>query len=174
MKEIWKDIPDFVGIYQVSNFGNVRSLDRIEKWMQFIRPRRGRNLKPYIDKYGYPTVVLKGRRFTIHRIVAKVFLTGSGNQVNHKNGIKTDNRPENLEYCTAAHNVKHSWDSGLCKKQLGRLHHHSKPVVAIKDVSIIEFECIRECAEYIGVSITSVFSAAKRNGKSGGFSIYYL
>lgn len=174
--EIWEDISGFEGVYQVSSLGRVRSLDRIEKWAGFTRSRKGRILKPSIDKYGYPTVVLKSVRFTVHRLVALTFLKNTSNlpQVNHKNGIKTDNRPGNLEFCSASHNVQHSWESGLCNRQTGKLHHHSRPVVAIKDVAILEFDCIRECADYIGVSVAAVFGAAKWGGRSGGFSIYYL
>jgi hypothetical protein len=179
MEEIWEDIDGYIGMYQVSNLGQVRSLDRIENWMGFGRPRVGRIMKNRMDRYGYATVILskdsKAKHFTVHRLVATHFLSNPNSfpQINHKDGIKTNNSPENLEYCDASTNVQHSWDTGLSKKQIGVSHHHSTPVIAIKETAILEFECLRECADYIGVSITSVWGAAKRGGKSGGFLIYY-
>lgn len=99
--EIWKDIPEYSG-YQISSLGNVRS-NKYGDW---------RWLKPALDGAGYSIVYLrkdkKSTRFHVHRLVAQVFVNGNGSDVNHKNGTKTDNRADNLEWCSRSENVKHA------------------------------------------------------------------
>ena len=115
MEEIWKDVQGFEGRYQVSNLGRVRSLDRlIETEHPYVR--KGEMLKPSMNKgKGYLRVSFSdGHRnythYEVHRLVALHFVTGykEGLVVNHKNEIKTDNRAENLEWCTQGYNLKYS------------------------------------------------------------------
>jgi len=117
-KEIWKDIPNYEGMYQVSNLGRVKSL----------KFGKERTLKPGLDGSGYCHIVLcKGgvqKDKYIHRLVLLTFVGESELQVNHKNGVKTDNRLENLEYCTQSENNQHAYDTGLRAK--GENHHKSK------------------------------------------------
>lgn len=113
--EIWKDIQGFEGRYQVSNMGRVRSLDRlIENPHPYIR--KGEMLNPSMNsKKGYLRISLSdGHRnythYEVHRLVALHFVTGykPGLVVNHKNEIKTDNRAENLEWCSYQYNLNYS------------------------------------------------------------------
>ena len=112
--EVWKDIPGYEGKYQVSNLGNVKSLN-------YNRQRIEKVLKPYMSKKGYALVRLwhksQGEGFLVHRIVAELFVSNPYDkaEVNHINGIKTDNRAENLEWCTRSENESHAWRTGLGK-----------------------------------------------------------
>ena len=121
--EVFKDIAEFTGLYQVSDHGNVKSLIGEDKII----------LKPSINPGGYYNVVLKGRKTRrIHRLVALAFIPNPNNlpEVNHKDGIKTNNKLNNLEWTTSSKNQKHSYRLGLSKplprSQLATLA--SKPV----------------------------------------------
>ena len=72
-------------------------------------------LVPKIDKFGYLQITIKEKCYRVHRLVAKTYLHNYRNLdvVNHKNGIKIDNRLENLEWVSQKENVKHSWETGL-------------------------------------------------------------
>lgn len=103
--EIWKDVPGFENMYQVSNLGDVR------------RITHGYNvLKPDIIRGGYHRVTLSKNniqtRFIVHILVARLFVHNPDPEnkkfVNHKKGIKTDNRHTELEWCTSSENEKHS------------------------------------------------------------------
>lgn len=113
MEEIWKDVVGWEGIYQVSNLGHVRSLDRmVRRSVNGDKFVKGVLLKPRKDKDGYMTVHLRetsnkrNRLVKVHRLVAGAFIKNSGGkeQVDHINGVRSDNRVDNLRYCTAKEN----------------------------------------------------------------------
>ena len=131
-KEIWKDIPEYDGLYRVSNLGRVKSL----------KFGRDKMLKPQESKCGYMHVILyKGggvKYFLVHRIVMIVFVGESDLQVNHINGIKADNKLENLEYCTRSENMIHAYNIGLKKGLKGEKHGQSK--LTEIEVKMIKYE----------------------------------
>lgn len=105
-KEEWKDVPRFEGLYEASRNGEIKSKKR------YGTP--GGILKQYVDRKGYLKVVLYKNNIphymTVHQIVAQTFIPNPENKetVNHINNIKTDNRVENLEWCTIKENLMHS------------------------------------------------------------------
>lgn len=112
MSEEWRDIKNYEGMYQVSNMGRVKSLERkVPHKGGGERTVKERILKPGIDTHGYMSVVLcidgKKRTLVVHRLVCEAFhekLEGK-QEVNHINEDKTDNRSCNLEWCSRRENV---------------------------------------------------------------------
>ena len=109
MEEIWRDIEGYEGLYQVSNFGRVKTF----KWGNKKIMRMG------TTNFGYHSVQITkdgiGKHFPVHRLVALNFIPNPENKrcVNHIDGNKTNNKLENLEWCTYSENNKHAYKLGL-------------------------------------------------------------
>lgn len=140
MKEIWKDIEDYEGLYQVSNLGRVKSLDRKVNHIFGERIVKGIILK-HSETTNYNAVMLNKegivRKVNIHRLVAKSFIANPQNKatVNHIDGNKRNNRVDNLEWVTQSENVKHSYAMGLANID-GENHPSNKLTEA--DVRVIK------------------------------------
>lgn len=125
--EIWKSIKNYEKQYEISNFGNVRSIDRyiINNGTKVLL--RGKTKLPKKNGIGYLHVTLyknsKGKNFYIHRLVAEYFIPNNNlfYEVNHKNGNKANNFYWNLEWSTRKKNFKHAVKKYLiCRDIRGR------------------------------------------------------
>lgn len=112
--EVWKDIYfvendiiwDYRGLYQVSNYGNVKSLERYKKNHNKLILVEERIMKPFKNGDRYYRVSLNGKKFLVHRLVAHMFVDGyfDGAEVDHIDTNIFNNRVENLKWCTAKEN----------------------------------------------------------------------
>ena len=161
MVEIFKDIKDYEGLYQVSNFGRVKSLNYMHTGKEHI-------LKLNKTKFGYLLVCLykdgKKKWFAVHRLVASTFIENPENLpcVNHRNEIKSDNRVENLEYCTTAYN--NSFGTRLKRAS----EHKCKKVLQYTKSGefIREWKSIIEVNKELGYSTGNISSCCLKKLKS--------
>lgn len=126
MNEVWKPVQGYEGIYEVSNLGRVRSLDRVaENRWGTTRPIPGTMRTIAVKREGYCFVNLfrksKGQPMYVHRLVALAFLPNPDNlpQVNHKDGDKSNNALTNLEWCTGSDNCYHAIHEGIYQQARG-------------------------------------------------------
>lgn len=138
--EFWEEIPNTSGRYQVNDSGEIMSF-------QPGKPPVKKMVR--VDRGGYHTVRLsvkgKQKTFFVHRIVAEVFLDVEIGkyEVNHINGIKTDNRVKNLAWSTHSENMQHAFDTGLCVPN-GKF--------VIDDLHEMRYNSVREAADAYGIN----------------------
>lgn len=120
MQEIWKDIKNYEGLYQISNLGRVKSLKTwIRQYNNYVEKER--LLKPCVNSVGYYIVVLykdkHKKTFSLHRLIAQAFIPNPNNypQINHIDGNKKNFNINNLEWCTQSYNMIHAFKNGLEK-----------------------------------------------------------
>lgn len=186
INEIWKDMPEWCGYYQVSNLGKVRSLTR----KTASRPANGKALKEFYSTNGYLMVCFskesKLKRFLIHRLVAICFLENKNNYpvVNHKNGNKLDNRADNLEWCTTSQNAMHAYKTGLRvikESEIKRLIEWNKTDHGVKisqytkgGEHLGDFISIAEAARQARVNYNALFSCVRGRSKTCGGFVFKL
>jgi hypothetical protein len=156
--EMWKDIDGFDGAYQVSSLGRVKRI---------YKTRECKILMPWLTNNGYLQIGFGSRRrSSVHRLVAEAFceMEPGCTIVNHINGIKTDNRADNLEWVTASKNNKHSF------YVLGNKARNSKPVECIEtgEVFVSISEAARQKNTNSGI-ISNCCNGTHKSKTAGGF-----
>ena len=175
MEEIWKDIPKYEGYYQISNKGQVRSVTRFvfrgesKNGVAINQRVDGRPLSVNKTKNGYLTVVLNKdghqKRMLVHRIVAMSFIPNPLGlpEINHKDGNRTNDKVDNLEWCNRSGNILHA------SRILHTLTYHGKSVRCVETGEV--FPSIRKAAVHYGVADTNIRSAiiGMRQHKCAGY-----
>lgn len=192
--EEWKDIKDFEGLYQVSNYGRVKRLQKVLK--SYILYHDTNVLKPKICKLFlkhnlyYGVVLTKnGKKYNkqVHRLVAEAFISNPENKysVNHINPVVNnfcDNRVFNLQWATSSENTQHMLKLNRGKngseKRIyakGKTHVGSKPILKLdSNEKIVEkYDCIRECLETFKYSKSYFYKILKNNESVGGYKYVY-
>jgi hypothetical protein len=173
-KEKWVFVKGYEKMYKVSDLGNVMSF-KSGNW---------KLMKPTKDTSGYRHIHLcrngEAKQYLLHRLVAIYFLPNRKHlpEVNHKKGIKADNRASQLEWVTISQNKIHAYrilgvkSNGGCHGKYGALHHNSKAVRQVDKISgivIKKYGGILEAARLLGLSRQSIALAAcgKQNSYAG-------
>ena len=182
--EIWKDIEGYERLYQVSNMGNVKSLERMKWNGRGYQKIPERILKPGKIRGGYLQVQLskdgKSKPCKVHRLVATAFLDNSDNlpEVNHKDENKKNNCVENLEWCSKLYNI--NYGTGIKKsaeKRRGKkkseehIKKLSKPVFSVNKESglIMWWQSASEAGRILGIAKQSICACCRgRKCKSAG------
>lgn len=148
---MWKKIKDHHN-YSVNDYGEIRN------------DRTGRMLKPHLTYNGYLRVTLDGAKLRVHRIVAEAFISNDKNfpQINHKDGDKTNNQVDNLEWCTAKQNTKHAYENGLRTISYTNIK-TPKPIVQMTlDGTIIgRYDSIMQASRRYGYNDSNLSKACK-------------
>lgn len=164
--EVWKDIPNFENLYQISNFGNVKSLKRNNYILNGI-----------YDKDGYKRVCLYKKENNnetrtykyIHRLVAQAFIPNPNKlpEVNHKNEIKDCNEAFNLEWCSAKYNCNYGNRNKKIRKQILQFDTNKN--------LIQKWDSIKKASQELNIDNSSITKCCKgKRKKAGGYSWEYI
>lgn len=159
-EEMWKPVKGYEGLYEISSYGNVKSLN-------YNHTKSIRAIRRYYHNSGYLAVDLwknrKEKRYFVHRLVAENFIENPNNYniVNHIDGNRLNNYFENLEWCTQQHNVKEAFRLGRRGSFLGKFgekHNRSKPVLQLdlEGNFIKQWSCGNEIQRKLGFSNSNI------------------
>ena len=191
MEEIWKDIKGYEGLYQVSNLGRVKSLERkVRNGEHTYRIISEKILKLDNLYDGYLGIGLyisrKQHYFKVHRLVAESFIPNPENklEVNHIDGNKTNNNAENLEWVTRIENMRHAAANNLIHYNYGftvseqtrlKLRQSCKNKRRILYVELnTEYPSIMECSRSTGVSHWRILNSLKEDRTILGTTFKYV
>lgn len=183
MEEVWKAIKGYEGLYEVSSYGRVRSLDHLIEQphprnpaytLRYIQKGKIKNLRHH--QAGYWVVDLyKGNLSetkTVHRMVAEAFIPNPDNlpEVNHIDENKENSRVDNLEWCTRKQNVNH----GTGCERMGRKHWTPCIQMTMDGQFVKRWECMQKAADELGLFMTRISACCRGRAKShGGFRWRY-
>ncbi|AWD92331.1 HNH endonuclease domain protein [Enterococcus phage ZXL] len=175
MKEHWRDIKDYEGLYQVSDLGRV-------KRCKGSYSRSERILKPQFNNHGYLRVHLyknnKPTHIRVHRLVAEAFIPNLENkpEVNHLDEDKTNNMVSNLEWCTRNENVNHGTRNKRISKKLKVISKGTKiKAIDIANGEWNEYCSIRECARQLELDSSNIRKCLNGERRhTGGYMFEYL
>lgn len=174
MQVITKNIEGYEGLYLIDNLGNVISLPK-QSGSRFVNQYN--ILKTKVNRLGYKEVALskdgKTKTYLLHRLLAISFVENPENLpcVNHINGIKTDNRIENLEWCTRSYNTKHAYKNNLgnfrnfVNTGLAKMNMYTQYVSVVlvsPEGEEISFDSSASAAKYLGTNKDEITRAIRK------------
>ena len=174
MDKIFKAIEGYEGLYEVSECGCVRSLDRYVNGSKSDKVfKKGVELSHAVNRKGYAFLKLSkngiGKCVTVHKLVASTFLKRPDNatQVNHLDGDKLNNHYKNLKWCTQSENIRHAFDNGLNKGSMIGVFGENHPRSALTDAERDNLRedrlsgmLVKDCVKKYGVSARTVYRVA--------------
>lgn len=164
IKEEWKDIKNYEGLYQISNLGRVKKINKSNIII----------CKPSIDTSGYKQIVLtknkKRKSYKIHRLIAQAFIPNPNNlpQINHKDENKLNNDVSNLEWCTLQYNCNYGSRNYRCTR-----HRQHKVQQYNKQNNLVrEYLSLKEAEKITKIKYQQISSCCRNKQKSAGGYIW--
>lgn len=161
MEEVWMPVVGYEGLYQVSNLGRVRSIDREVCVRGGVRTSKGQLIKPCFNGQGYLFVTLtkdnKPKASRINRLVAEAFIPNPENfpVVNHKDYDRTNNCADNLEWCTVEYNTRYSSAKKVLQYDLDGNF-------------VAEWDAISDAARELKINVSNIAQCCMGNRKTAG------
>lgn len=172
-KEIWKPIKRYEGLYEVSNYGRVRSLDAFLPFGKYVRKRCGRIMRIQNSSNGYKQVHLskdgESKIYRVHRLVAEAFIDNPNGypEVNHKDENRANNQADNLEWCT--HQYNNSYGNKPARGSKNGMAKLTKTQIVDIRKRRSAGEKLKTIADSYGISVTHTCQITK--GKRWGYEM---